>query len=269
MAAVRVDAPRVCLSASATATAALWLRSSLPAPAGTVGENLHIHPAVVVAGDFAEPVNAWQGIPQSAECTEWLDFERTDGHSAWIVPAFAHPVGTATLVPGHAMAHAALMERYPHLGVLAAMVHDDTTGTVRPDGDLGLAIDYWPNARDRGELALGLWASARLLFAAGARRVVVPAHPAVELHNEAAAERLRGLPLERGMMDVVAVHPMSTVPMGDDPRTAAVRSDGRHHGLRGLWVAHGSLFPTSIGGPPQWSVYALGLHVAEALVAMG
>jgi choline dehydrogenase-like flavoprotein len=66
-------------------------------------------------------------------------------------------------------------------------------------------------------------------------------------------------------MDVTAVHPMASVPMGDDPRVAAVNSEGKHHHLEGLWVADGSLFPTSIGGPPQLSIYALGLHVGRAI----
>jgi choline dehydrogenase-like flavoprotein len=53
--------------------------------------------------------------------------------------------------------------------------------------------------------------------------------------------------------------------MGDDPKRSAVDSEGKHHHMEGLWVADGSLFPTSIGGPPQLSIYALGLHVGRAL----
>ncbi len=53
--------------------------------------------------------------------------------------------------------------------------------------------------------------------------------------------------------------------MDDDPTRAAVGSDGKHHHLDGLWIADGSLFPTSIGVPPQLSIYALGLHVGRAI----
>jgi choline dehydrogenase-like flavoprotein len=35
--------------------------------------------------------------------------------------------------------------------------------------------------------------------------------------------------------------------------------------VKNLFVADGSLFPTSIGGPPQLSIYALGLHVGRAI----
>lgn len=265
---LHVEAPRVCVSGSATATAALLLRSGVPDPSEETGARLHIHPAVVVAGDFDEPVRAWRGVPQTYECTEHLELEREDGHRVWIVPAFAHPVGTATLIPGHGAPHRALMERYAHLAVLTAMVHDRTRGSVRPDGDLGLSIDYWPDAADRAELAHGVWACAELLFAAGARRVFVPARPPIVLERDASAasrQALQALSIERGVVDVTAVHPMASVPMGDDPARSAVDSEGRHHHLAGLWVADGSLFPSSIGVPPQLSIYALGLHVGRAL----
>ena len=76
-------------------------------------------------------------------------------------------------------------------------------------------------------------------------------------------ERLEIMP---GSLDISSVHPMGSVPMGDDP-SAAVDSEGRHHHLRGLWVADGSLFPTSIGGPPQISIYAFALHLAPHVIA--
>ena len=86
------------------------------------------------------------------------------------------------------------------------------------------------------------------------------AHQALE-HRELASGQVD--------LDVTAVHPMGSVAMGDDPRESAVDSRGRHHEVAGLWVADGSLFPTSIGGPPQLSIYAMGLHVGEAIVAAG
>ncbi|MBW2211899.1 MAG: hypothetical protein JRG67_12820, partial [Deltaproteobacteria bacterium] len=39
------------------------------------------------------------------------------------------------------------------------------------------------------------------------------------------------------------------------------------HHLQNLWVADGSLFPSSIGVPPQLSIYAMGLHVGRSLAA--
>ncbi len=264
---VEIIAKRVCLSASATGTAALLLRSGVRDPSGETGNTLRIHPAVIAAGDFGEPVKAWEGIPQTYECTEFLELDKPDGHRVWVLPAFAHPVGTATMVPGHGATHRALMERYPHLGVLTAMIHDLTPGKVRPNGKLGLSIEYWPDEADRAELSLGLWASAKALFAAGAKRVLIPSRVPRVLEPGDDLEWLKTMPIEKGELDLVAVHPMASVPMGDDPQRAPVGSDGKHHHLQNLWVADGSLFPSSIGVPPQLSIYAMGLHVGRSLAA--
>lgn len=262
---VTVKAKRVCLSASATGTAALLIRSGVSDPSGVTGTTLRVHPAIVAAGDFDEEVRAWEGIPQTYECTEFLQLEDPAAHRAWVLPAFAHPIGTATMVPGHGPTHRALMERYPHLAVFTAMIHDLTPGTVRPKGDFGVRIDYWPDEGDRAELSLGLWACAKLLFAAGAKRVLVPTRTPKVLLPGDELEWLKAMPIEKGEIDVVAVHPMSAVPMGDDPKRAPVGSDGKHHHCENLWIADGSLFPGSIGIPPQMSIYAMGLHVGRAL----
>jgi choline dehydrogenase-like flavoprotein len=139
---------------------------------------------------------------------------------------------------------------------------------VRPRGDLGVKIDYWPEEADRRELVFGMAACAKLLQAAGAKSVFVPTSPPREYGPNDSLDELESLELEPGMTDVTAVHPMASVPMGDDPKGAAVRSDGRHHHLSGLWIADGSLFPTSIGVPPQVSIYAMGLHVGEAIAGV-
>ena len=264
-----ISASRVCVSASATGTPALLLRSGLMDSAGETGRRLHLHPAVVVAGDFDEPVRAWEGIPQTYECTEHLDLTEGSDRRLWIVPAFGHPMGVATMLPGHGDAHAALMGRFSHMAVLVAMLHDETEGRVEPDGELGLTIDYRPIARDRKCLAEGLVHCARLLFAAGARRVIVPTFPLRVLDRVEDIAALAEIVIDPGTISLTAVHPMASVPMGDDPRGAAVDSRGRHHQIAGLWVSDGSLFPTSIGGPPQLSIYALGLHVGRHLVAAG
>lgn len=267
---IEIDARQVCLAASATATAALLLRSEVPDPSGRTGRDLRVHPAVVVAGDFEERVEAWRGIPQSYECTEHLDFEAGGGAvgaRTWIVPAFAHPVATATMLPGVGQAHREIMRRYPHMAVLTAMIHDRSRGRVEPRGDLGVRIDYEPDADDRRELRFGLEACAQLLFAAGARRVLVPSNPLVEIRRGGSLAPLRGVELSARSLRLTAVHPMGSVPMDDRPDRAAVDSRGAHHRVEGLHVADGSLFPTSIGVPPQLSIYALGRHVGQSLAA--
>jgi len=266
--AITIRARSVVLAGSAVGSAALAVSSELRDPYDRAGVGLHMHPAGVVAGVFDDAIVGWQGIPQSWECTEWLDFRSGSGRNVWIVPGFAHPVGTAAMLPGIGPAWTGIMKMYPRVAVLIAMLHDESAGRVRVRNGRP-AIDYELNESDRAGLARGLRACAEILFAAGARWVVVPFTPPVH------ARRLRELPTFSGRdvaphaLAMTAVHPMSTMRAGRDPRTSVCDPRGAHHHVRGLYVADGGLFPTSLGGPPQISIYTAGLkvgrHVAEDL----
>lgn len=261
---VRVRAKVVVVAASATGSAAL-LRASGVVGEGT-GKGLRLHPGAVVAGVFDSPIDAHHGIPQSYECTEHLSFERGSDKRVWITTAFAHPIGTAAMLPGFGASHMSAMRRYRHLAVLTAMVHDESEGEVSVGPEGRPRIQYRMRESDCVQLARGLAACARILVAAGARQVLVPgAHPlAVSSFSEIdradfSFARPHGVP-------ITSVHPMGSLRMGEDPRQSVVRSTGEHHHVRGLFVADGALFPTSIGGPPQIGIYALALHLAPHYV---
>lgn len=247
----------VVLAGGALGSAAIARRSGLPDPFATLGRGLRLHPGAVCAGRFDDRIEGWRGIPQSWECTELLSFEEGSDERTWIVPAFAHPVGTAATISGFGAAHMRQMRSYPNLAVLTAMLHDETSGEVTAD-----AVRYEMSEPDRAALARGLVACARILFAAGAREVTFPAVPPLRI---ASAKMLDGLDtsfVRPHSVPLSAVHPMGTMRMGKDPRRSVVASTGEHHQIRGLFVADGSLFPTSLGAPPQISIYAFALHVA-------
>ncbi|MBT3220164.1 MAG: hypothetical protein HN348_13835, partial [Proteobacteria bacterium] len=112
---VYIESPKVCLSASATGTPAILLRSKVPDPGNETGNTLRIHPALVAAGEFDEPVRGYAGIPQTFDCTQFLNFDSPAeqlGNRTWIVTAFAHPAGTASMMPGFGAKHREMMARY-------------------------------------------------------------------------------------------------------------------------------------------------------------
>jgi len=257
----------VVLAGSAVGSAALALASNLPDPHGQLGQNLRLHPGGVVAGKFDRAIDAVRGIPQSYECTEHLSFEDSSDRRAWIVPAFAHPIGTASSLPGFGAPHMRAMRDYGHLAVLTAMVHDETRGRVTLDRDGRPSLDYELSPGDRDQLGRGLAACARLLFAAGAREVTIPAIVPRRLTRPSDLDRLDLRHADPRDFPLTAVHPMGTMCMGDDPARAVVRSTGEHHQVHGLFVLDGSLFPTSIGVPPQISIYAFALHLAPHAIA--
>jgi hypothetical protein len=214
-----------------------------------------------VAGVFDETVEGWLGIPQSYECTEKLRFDDENAADrTWIVPAFAHPVGIASSLPGFGAAHLKRMRLYPRIAIFVAMLHDRSSGTVSSSGGR-LKIKYALDGDDQRALLGGMRACAELLLAAGAKTVIVPFARPLELSSPGELDRIVAhgyAPLDPLL---TAVHPMGTLPLG---RVTDER--GRWRGLANLFVADGSLFPTSIGGPPQLTIYAAGHKVAGHLV---
>jgi len=264
---VSVRARVVVLSASAVGSAALARASDVPDPYAQLGRGLRMHPGGVVAGRFERAIEGWHGIPQSFECTEHLSYEPGSDRRVWIVPVFGHPIGAAASMPGFGAAHMASMRGYPNLACLTAMVHDETSGEVLA-GELGRPVlRYTMSTADQAQLARGLVACARLLLAAGAVEVHIPAIPGRRVKSVAELEALDLSFVRPHSVPLTAVHPMGTLRMGEDPRVSVVSSRGEHHQLQGLFVADGSLFPTSLGGPPQISIYAFALHVAPSIVA--
>jgi len=264
----RVRAKIVVLAGSAVGSAALGLASGLPDPHDQLGRRLHLHPGGVVAGVFDHELQSAYGIPQSYECTEHLDFAPGSDKRVWILTAFAHPVATAATMPGFGAAHMRAMRDYSRLAVLTAVVHDETEGQVTlADDGARPRIRYTLGEGDRAQLAKGLVACARILLAAGAREVVIPAVRPVRVRSAAELDTLDASFVRPHGVPLSAVHPMSTMRMGGDPKTSVVTPEGEHHQVKGLFVADGSLYPTSIGGPPQIGIYTLALHLAPHAVA--
>lgn len=264
---LKLRARVVVLAASAVGSPALAIASGMPDPFAQTGRALRMHPGAVVAGRFDHVLASHYGIPQSYECTEHLSFEEGSDRRVWIVPAFAHPVGTASTLPGFGAAHMRQMRDYSRLAVLTAMVHDETEGRVTVSDDGLPSLHYELTESDRVQLAKGLVASARILFAAGAKEVVIPAIPPVRMTSEREVDALDTRFVRPHGVPLSAVHPMGTMRMGEDPKRSVVDSTGEHHQVRGLFVSDGSLFPTSIGGPPQIGIYAMALHLAPHVIA--
>lgn len=262
---VTVRAGAVCLAGSAVGSALLALRSSLPDPSGQVGRGLRLHPGGAVAGIFDEVIEGWNGIPQSWECTEKLRFDDAPDNDdrAWIIAAFAHPIGIAASLPGFGAAHMRMMRLYPRLAVLAAMLHDRSSGRVTASGERPL-VRYALDAGDKRALLRGMAACAEILFAAGAKQVVVPFAEPLVLSDRARVGDVVAHGYRPLDPILTAVHPMGTLALG-----RVVDARGAWRGLERLWVADGSLFPTSLGAPPQLSIYAaghkVGHHIVEAL----
>ncbi|MGH7858147.1 MAG: FAD-dependent oxidoreductase, partial [Candidatus Binatia bacterium] len=263
---VRVDAPVVVLSAGALQSPMLWARSALPDPHRLAGRNLHLHPYTLVVGVFEDPVLCWQGIPQTWVMDEFLNLEKQIEGGYLAFAASAQPVATASLMPGLGPEHRRLMDRYAHLAAVAFFLNDRSTGRVRPDRRGRAVIDYHLNDDDKRDVMHALHTGAAILFAAGAKSVILPYNDLVELRRREDAEVIE----ERGILAndplFLSFHPQGTLRMGRELRDSIVNADGRAHAIQGLFVADSSTFPTSVAVPPQISVMAFARRTAHHIL---
>ncbi len=217
-----------------------------------------------MAGVFDRTIAGWRGIPQSVECVEYLDPSPGSDRRVWIVPAFAHPVGTAAMLPGFGPGWLDTMRAYPYTGALVAMVHDESAGRVLASQGRPV-LDYALTAGDRRQLARGMAACGEILFAAGARQVIVPTAVPMVARTAGALRAVTEEIVRPAALAMTAVHPMGGMCAGADPTRSVCDPTGQHHQVMGLWVADGGILPTSIGTPPQVTIYTVGMKVGRTV----
>ena len=269
---VRIVARQVVLSAGAIGTPGVLLASHAPDPYGVLGRRTFLHPVALSGARFAEPIEAFDGAPQTVYSDHFMHGGPIDGALGYKleVPP-VHPLLMASMLSGFGAPHAALMHDLPHLQVMLALVRDgfhpdSQGGSVGLNRDGRPVLDYPLNDVVWDALARSWLTMAEIQFAAGARSVLTVHESAHEVGSWGAAQRLiRDLPLTSGLARVVSAHVMGGAAMGSDERSGVVDHQGRHWQVANLTVADGSVFPTSIGANPQISVYSFSLRAAEAL----
>lgn len=258
-----IEAKVVLVGAGALETPALLLRSGLGNR--RVGHGLRLHPAATVLARFADDVVAWRGLPQSVLVEEYASFF-DDGRGGFLLvpnPA-TWPGLMGTLVPGLGQAHREIMRELPRLASASVLLHDEGAGRVRVGRDGRPRAVYWPDAGDQRSLLRGIEALARIYLAAGAERVYLPFPGARPVVDEASlAEAMAGARLRRYTTPLSSVHPQASCALGRDPATGATDPAGELWGVPGVYVCDASLFPTSVGVPPQVTIMALASAVAE------
>jgi len=136
-------------------------------------------------------------------------------------------------------------------------------GSVRAiPGFLDPLVRYNLSAAECRNLGTGIKGLSRALLAAGAKKVYtgLKSQPSLACLDD--ADRLSRM-LAIGDSNIMTVHLMSSCPMGENQRRAAVNSWGRVHGLTGLYVSDVSTLCTSPGVNPQGTIMALARRNAE------
>jgi choline dehydrogenase-like flavoprotein len=253
---LRVDARLVVVSAGAIGSSAVLLRSGLRQ---NVGTRLSFNAGAMMVAEFDEALDAYD----SDQMTRYL---KTDDY---LIEATHNPIMSAALTtPGWMQEHGALMGRSRHLAYAGAMVGTDPVGQVVMSRWFGHEeTRFCATEHDMQRLRAGLKTVAKVFFAAGARRVLLPTEEFVELRSPADIGSIDAR--IRSLRDVQcgSSHPQGGNPMSDDPARGVVDSKLKVHGVDGLFVCDASVFPDSVEVNPMHTIMALSQHRAPDILS--
>jgi choline dehydrogenase-like flavoprotein len=146
------------------------------------------------------------------------------------------------------------------------LCEDTAVGRVRTIAGRPQAF-YQLSDFDADKLKRGVALLSELLFAAGARRIMLPFHlPGGDLRSADDVRRIFTDKIPKRSMELVTVHMMGTAAMGADRSRAVTDQHGFFHDADQLMVCDASLFPSPIGVNPMETIMALATRSAAHLL---
>jgi choline dehydrogenase-like flavoprotein len=254
----RVRARAVVAACGTLHTPLLLMASGITSP--HLGRHITLHPSARVLARFDDRVDGWDGAMQSV----YSDHFAAEGIT--LVGVYTPVNMLAASLPGVGPSHRELVKLIPHLGVFGALVHDQGGGQIRPPlrGREGL-LTYEMAPPDLAALRRSMTILGEIALAAGARELYLPIFGAPPVRDLASLRRLEREPLDARRIESVSFHPLGSARMANDPRRGVTSPTGEVYGVRGLWVADGSVLPSSIGVNSQVPIMAMATCIAWRL----
>lgn len=250
----------VILACGAIQTPLFLLRNKIRTESDQVGKNLYLHPNAKALGIFEDPVNAWDGVIQAMQVTEFLE------ENILMATTFMPPSMVSMSLPYMGNQAFQIMKEYASNGIAAGVLVEDTVSGYVKNGPFGLTLaKYNLSPYDFHNALRGLGLLSELYFEAGAKKVLLPLHGLDVLESRDEIARIFQGKFKHTDLELFTVHMMGTCRMGSDPRRAVVSPNGEVFGIRNLFVADASLFPTPIGVNPQETIMTLATFIARRI----
>jgi choline dehydrogenase-like flavoprotein len=261
----RIEAKTIVLCAGAVGTPALLLRSGLARQLPRLGQGFTAHPAFIMVAEHDRPITNFVGHPKSFYLDQFADSDRFV-----LETCMYFPFVTAKSLTGFGQAHSAFMRAFPRLQMILILACDqvDPHNRVTIDRRGRPVVQYRFTSGVARALVRGALTSAKIFFAAGARRVHLPVAdpPAIAPESAGRLEEMerdcRFLP---GKIPVSAAHLQGGCAMGRAPGDSVTDAFGNVHGVPWLFVADASLFPNSVEINPYLTIMALAHRVAQKI----
>jgi choline dehydrogenase-like flavoprotein len=258
-----VRAKLVVSSCGALQTPALLERSGFRPPSGRLGHNLSLHPNAKLVAIFDRDVRGWEGVHQAYKVIEFESEGFT--FAAVNIPPSVTAMSLSQTSGLHGAELGTLMADYDKMVIAGMLLEDTVTGRVRTLRGRPQAF-YQISDFDGERMVRGVALLSEMLFAAGAKRILLPFEGVAPLTSADGARELYRTKIPTKKMELVTVHMMGTAAIGGDRSRAVCDGWGMVHDAAGLMVADASLFPTPIGVNPMETIMGLATRAAAHVI---
>jgi choline dehydrogenase-like flavoprotein len=274
----------VIVSAGGFNTAPLLLKSKIADPSGQLGKNLAGNLGMRTFGIFDEDIVLWRNIPAAVGSLQFRVARYENGRYVdsgfQLYPDQIQPATLAACLPGFGFGHRELMKVAPKIGAVTSWIDETHAGSVSLDSHGDPIWDLPLVGEDREKFLHAIKLHAQILFAAGAKEVIIPDRTmrrhdgkwivGARVHDPKEIDAvLPTVDLSPGSIFYAAPHPAGAARMGGDPNTSVVNSDGEVWSTPGLYVADPSAFPTVVSVDPSESILAWSYVTASRILQRG
>jgi choline dehydrogenase-like flavoprotein len=230
-----------------------------------IGLNFACHPSLAVFGEHENDIYAWVGATLSAQAG---DIEPPLKGSYLLEPGMVGPVITSAWIDGGVGSDfVEFMENSKKFQAAVTLIHGHNVGRVYLDGDRK-RIEYDLDDRDFESMREALRGTARIYFAAGARRVYLPTTRKTTIESADQVDSvINSLQNGKHLYRISSYHPQGTMRMGADPKKSVVGPNGLCHDLDKIDVPDASLFPPSLLVSSQITVYTMASDISDQILA--
>ncbi|MBI2608979.1 MAG: GMC family oxidoreductase [Deltaproteobacteria bacterium] len=248
---------KLIISGGALSSPTLIRKNKLGSEWKKAGNKLTVHPAAKVLAKFSSNVQGWHGVPQA------LGFKHPHFPSLSFEGVFTPPQLAAMVLPLEGEELNEWLNSYEKVASFGVMVKDSGQGKVRKYPWIGSFLSYHLHPDDFKALVEGARFMGLTYLAAGAEKILLPFNG---IKNEfSSMDELKNYDFSllkpRGLYSM-GFHPLGTCGMG-----RVVDGELKLYGSHRIYVADGSVVPTSLGVNPQITIMSLALRLAQNLAA--
>src|SRR5262249_29640442 len=232
-----------------------------------IGQRFAFNFGSPVHAEYEQEVRAYDGL-------QIAHYYRPENDEGFVIETWFNPPATQTLaLPGWMDDLQRNVERYRYYACAAPLV-GSTSGSWVDANWIGDGEDIHVELQDAvlNRLRTGLLTTCNLFFSSdpAPRRVLIGALDDWELTATNYRDRIFRL-TNFDQIQIGTGHPQGgnclAARPGNSGGAGVVAPDFRVHGSRGLFVADASVFPTSLGVNPHWTVMAIADLAAASIAA--